>query len=138
MLRGSLTLEKIRWQYTHGVDDPSVVSPDAWLHDAAQVNRPGNPEVQLALYADYPTNRLLYPELQKVLRATQPPLLAIWGEHDEIFGPDGARAFTRDVPDAEVVLLDGGHFLLESQLEAVAEHVLAFLAKQPTLVRSRT
>jgi pimeloyl-ACP methyl ester carboxylesterase len=92
--------------------------------------------VQLALYADYPTNRLLYPDLHKVLRAAQPPLLAIWGEHDEIFGPDGARAFTHDVPDAEVVLLDGGHFLLESQLEAVAKHVLAFLVKQATLFGS--
>ena len=123
----SLTLDRIRWQYTHGLDDPSVVSPDAWLHDFAQVNRPGNPEVQLALYADYPTNRILYPTLHEVLRERRVPLLAIWGANDEIFGPDGARAFTKDLPDAEVVLLDGGHFLLESHLAEVAQHLIPFL-----------
>jgi pimeloyl-ACP methyl ester carboxylesterase len=127
ILRDSLTAEKIRWQYTHGLADPSIVSPDAWLHDAAQVNRPGNPDVQLALYDDYPTNRTLYPEIQATLRHTQKPLLAIWGRNDEIFGPDGARAFQRDLPDAEIVLLDGGHFLLESHVDEVARHIHEFL-----------
>ena len=126
-LRSSLTLGKIQWQYTHGLDDPSVVSPDSWLHDVAQVNRPGNPEIQLALYADYPTNRTLYPTLHAALRANHPPLLAIWGRNDEIFGPEGARAFARDLPDARVELLDGGHFLLESHLSEVADHMVSFL-----------
>jgi pimeloyl-ACP methyl ester carboxylesterase len=133
ILRESLTAERIRWQYTHGIADPSMVSPDTWLHDAAQVNRPGNPEVQLALYADYPTNRSLYPAIQHALRQAQTPLLAIWGENDQIFGPDGARAFQRDLPDAEVALLDGGHFLLESHLDQVASRILAFLDR--TLVQ---
>jgi pimeloyl-ACP methyl ester carboxylesterase len=132
LLRGSLTLERIHWQYTHGLAEPSVVSPDAWLHDVAQVNRPGNPEVQLALYADYPSNRELYPHLQETLRRTQKPLLAIWGRNDEIFGPDGARAFARDIPGAEIVLLDGGHFLLESHVDDVADHIRSFLATSLT------
>jgi pimeloyl-ACP methyl ester carboxylesterase len=127
ILRDSLTVEKIRWQYTHGLADPSVVSPDAWLHDQAQVTRPGNPEVQLALYADYPTNRTLYPEIQATLRSTQKPLLAIWGRNDEIFAPEGALAFQRDLPSAQVVLLDGGHFLLESHVDEVATHIGEFL-----------
>jgi pimeloyl-ACP methyl ester carboxylesterase len=128
ILRDSLTLEKIHWQYTHGLGDPSVVDPDSWLHDVAQVNRPGNPDVQLALYADYPTNRDLYPVLHEAFRAHPLPLLAVWGEHDEIFGPDGARAFSQDLPDAEVVLVDGAHFLLESHVDEVAARMTAFLA----------
>ena len=130
ILRDSLTVEKIRWQYTHGLLDPTVVSPDAWLHDAAQVNRPGNPEVQLALYDDYPSNRRLYPAVHEVLRRTQKPLLAVWGENDEIFAPAGARAFANDLPSAEIVLLDGGHFLLESHLEQVAARIRSFLGAQ--------
>ena len=127
ILLGSLSVEKIQWQYTHGLADPTVVSPDSWLHDTAQVNRPGNPGVQLALYADYPTNRTLYPVLQEAFRTHRPALLAIWGANDEIFGPDGARAFARDLPEAEIVLLDGGHFLLESHLHDVATRMNAFL-----------
>jgi pimeloyl-ACP methyl ester carboxylesterase len=126
-LYASLTEDRIHWQYTHGLADPSIVSPDAWLHDFQQVNRPGNPEIQLALYEDYPSNRILYPQLHAALRDAQVHLLAIWGGNDEIFGPDGARAFRRDLPDAEIVLADGGHFLLESHLDLVAGRVRHFL-----------
>lgn len=129
ILRDSLTVEKIRWQYTHGIADPTVVSPDTWLHDAALVARPGIAEVQLALYADYPTNRTLYPAVQEAFRASRIPLLAVWGKNDEIFGPAGADAFARDLPNAEVVLLDGGHFLLESHLDEVTTHIQGFLSR---------
>lgn len=129
ILRDSLTVEKIRWQYTHGIADPTVVSPDTWLHDAALVARPGIAEVQLALYADYPTNRTLYPAVQEAFRASRIPLLAVWGKNDEIFGPAGADAFARDLPNAEVVLLDGGHFLLESHLDEVTTHIRGFLSR---------
>lgn len=126
-VRSTLTEEMVRWQYTHGLADPTVVDPDTWLRDAARINRPGQPEVQLALYADYPTNRDLYPILHETFRQHPVPLLAVWGENDEIFGPDGARAFTRDLPDARVELLDGGHFLLESHLDEVAASMNDFL-----------
>lgn len=128
-LRESLTVDSIRWQYTHGVTDVSLVSPDGWMHDATHVNRPGNPDVQLALYADYPSNVALYPAVQATFRATQVPLLAVWGENDEIFGPDGARAFKGDLATAQIELLDGGHFLLETHLHEVAALMLEFLGR---------
>ncbi|MDF8263994.1 alpha/beta fold hydrolase [Luteipulveratus flavus] len=126
-VRAALTLEGIRWQYVTGVPDESVVSPDTWHHDVALVSRPGNDEIQLALVRDYANNSPMYPTLHEYLRSHQPPVLAVWGENDPIFGPDGARAFGDDVPEAEIHLLDGGHFLLESAGEEVAALMLDFL-----------
>ncbi|MEO6084574.1 MAG: alpha/beta hydrolase [Umezawaea sp.] len=128
-VRAALSLEAIRWQYTHGVPDVSLVSPDTWVHDHALVSRPGNDEVQMRLFLDYRTNVELYPKFHEYFRVGQVPLLAVWGGNDEIFGPDGARAFLRDLPDAEVRLLDGGHFLLESHLDEVAGHIRDFLGR---------
>ncbi|MGB3374222.1 MAG: alpha/beta hydrolase [Microbacterium sp.] len=119
-LRYALSREAIEWQYTHGVPDPSTVDPDAWEHDIALMSRPGIDLAQLALFTDYASNRPLYPQLQEWLRAAQIPVLAVWGRNDEIFGPAGATAFQRDVTDARVELLDGGHFLLESHFDEVA------------------
>ncbi|WP_415972810.1 alpha/beta fold hydrolase [Rhodococcus sp. 077-4] len=126
-LRNALDLEAVRWQYTHGVSDPTLLSPDAWIHDHALLTRPGNDEIQLKLFSEYPTNVHLYPAVQRYFRDSRPPFLAVWGENDEIFGPDGARAFLRDLPDAEIHLLDGGHFLLESHLDEVASLITTFL-----------
>jgi pimeloyl-ACP methyl ester carboxylesterase len=128
-LRQALTLEAIRWQYLHGVPDQSVVSPDTWYHDYSLVARPGNDLVQLRLFADYATNLPLYPRLHAYLRDSRVPVLAVWGRNDEIFGPDGARAFAEDAADAEVRLLDGGHFLLESQLDTAAGYIGGFLGR---------
>jgi pimeloyl-ACP methyl ester carboxylesterase len=128
-IRQALTLDAIRWQYLHGVPDESVVSPDTWYHDYALVSRPGNDLVQLALFTDYATNPPLYPRLHAYLRERRVPLLAVWGRNDEIFGPDGARAFADDAPGAEIHLLDGGHFLLESHLAAAAGTIRPFLER---------
>ncbi|RLL66829.1 alpha/beta hydrolase [Streptomyces sp. Z26] len=128
-VRAALSREAIRWQYVHGVPDPSVVSPDTWEHDFALVSREGNDAIQLALFRDYRNNRPLYPRLHTFLRTHDVPVLAVWGRNDEIFGPAGAEAFTRDAKDAEVHLVDGGHFLLESHLDVVAGHVRRFLAR---------
>jgi pimeloyl-ACP methyl ester carboxylesterase len=128
-VRQALTLEAIKWQYLHGVPDQSVVSPDTWYHDFALVSRPGNDLVQLRLFADYASNLPLYPRLHAYLRESRVPLLAVWGRNDEIFGPDGARAFAADAPGAEIHLLDGGHFLLESELDTVAGYIRGFLGK---------
>ncbi|GCD92966.1 alpha/beta fold hydrolase [Embleya hyalina] len=130
-VRAALSVEAIRWQYVHGVPDPSLVSPDTWEHDFALVSREGNDEIQLALFRDYRNNRPLYPPLHELLRAGEVPVLAVWGRNDEIFGPAGARAFARDAEDAEVHLIDGGHFLLESHLDVVAGHVRDFLGRVP-------
>jgi pimeloyl-ACP methyl ester carboxylesterase len=128
-VRQALTLEAIRWQYLHGVPDESAVSPDTWYHDFALVSRPGNDLVQLQLFADYATNPPLYPRLHAYLRDSRVPLQAVWGRNDEIFGPEGALAFAEDAPDAEVHLLDGGHFLLESHLDAAAGYIRGFLGR---------
>jgi pimeloyl-ACP methyl ester carboxylesterase len=126
-IRTALTMDAIKWQYMTGVADETLVSPDTWHHDFALVSRPGNDEIQLALFRDYATNPPLYPRLHEYLRASQVPLLAVWGRGDEIFGPDGARAFATDLPDAQIHLLDGGHFLLESVGDEVAALIHNFL-----------
>jgi pimeloyl-ACP methyl ester carboxylesterase len=120
-LRAALTLEAFRWQYTHGEPDPSLVSPDAWHHDYdAMSQRPGNVEVQLKLFREYPANVDLYPAVHAWLRESGVPVLAVWGKNDQIFGAAGAEAFRADCPHARVELLDGGHFLLEAHLDHVA------------------
>lgn len=128
-IRGALTLEATRWQYLTGVPDETLVSPDTWHHDHALLSRPGNDAIQLALFRDYATNSPMYPALHAYLREHRPPVLAVWGEGDEIFGPDGARAFADDAPDAEIHLLPGGHFLLESAGDQVAALILDFLGR---------
>ncbi len=125
-LRPALGREAVEWQYTHGVADPSTVDPDAWEHDLALLARAGQDDVQLALFRDYASNRALYPAVQSWLRETRVPVLAVWGRNDEIFAPAGAEAFRRDVPDARVELIDGGHFLLESHLDEVVGVILAW------------
>ena len=129
-VREAFTLAGIRWQYLTGAPDESLVSPDSWHHDHAMISRPGNDRVQLALLRDYGTNVVLYPALQELLRTSGVPLLAVWGEGDQIFGPDGARAFAADAHDAEVHLLPGGHFLLETAGTQVADLVLDFLGRR--------
>ncbi|AWE48364.1 alpha/beta fold hydrolase [Streptomyces nigra] len=130
-LRGALTLAMTRWQYVNGVKDTSLVSPDSWTVDQALLDRPGNDAIQLALFRDYASNVALYPHVHEYFRTSQVPLLAVWGANDEIFGPDGARAFRRDLPDAEIHLLESGHFALESHLEEIAGHIRGFLARIP-------
>lgn len=126
-IRTALDVEAIKWQYLTGVADESLVSPDTWLHDAALVGRPGNDEIQLALFRDYATNAPMYPALHEYLRSSKVPVLAVWGAGDPIFGPDGARAFSKDASDAEIHLLDGGHFLLETAVDEVSELIRDFL-----------
>jgi pimeloyl-ACP methyl ester carboxylesterase len=129
-IRQAFTLEVTRWQYLTGVPDETLVSPDAWEHDFALLSRPGNDLIQLALLRDYATNPPLYPRLHEYLRSSAVPVLAVWGRGDEIFGPDGARAFAADAADPEIHLLDGGHFLLESAGDEVAELIRDFLGRR--------
>ena len=126
-LRPALGREAVEWQYTHGVPDPTTVDPDAWEHDLALLARAGQDDVQLALFRDYTTNRDLYPAVHAWLRTSNVPVLAIWGRNDEIFDAAGARAFTRDTPNARVELIDGGHFLLESDLDLVSAMIKSWL-----------
>ncbi len=129
-VRAFLTLDATRWQYVTGVADETLVNPESWYHDYALISRPGNDKVQLKLLRDYASNSPLYPRLHEYFRASKVPLLAVWGRGDEIFGPAGAQAFAEDLPDAEIHLLDGGHFLLESAADEVAGLIRSFLAKE--------
>lgn len=121
------TLELIRWLYLSGAPDETLVDPMTWTHDHGLLTRPGLDRVQLALFSDYATNLALYPSVQHYFRSSQVPLLAVWGRDDPVFGPAGALAFATDLPDAEVHLVDGGHFLLETALAEVAGLVVRFL-----------
>lgn len=130
-VRKLLELDATTWQYTHGVpaDRLALVSPDTWTLDQAYLDRPGNKEIQLQLFFDYKNNLDGYPEFQKYFAEHRPPTLITWGEHDEIFGADGARAYLRDLPDAELHLLDAGHFALETHGPEIAALIRDFLGR---------
>src|SRR6202012_4194635 len=118
-LRAAFTPEATRYQYTHGVGDPSLISPDGATLDDFYLARPGAQEVQIYLFSDYGTNVALYPIFQDYFRRHQPPFLAVWGKNDPYFLPAGAEAFGRDLPDAEIHLYDTGHFALETHSEEI-------------------
>jgi pimeloyl-ACP methyl ester carboxylesterase len=124
--RGFLTAESTRLQYTAGAHDPTALNPDAWTLDQALLDRPGVPEAQLALLVDYQKNVALYGQWQRFFRERQPPTLVVWGRHDPYFLAAGAEAYRRDLPKAEIVLLDGGHFVLEEQPSEIAAHIMRF------------
>ena len=125
--RPSLAPDTIRnWQYGTGAD-PNLLSPDGYELDIAYMGRPDAEEIQLALILDYRSNIALYPAFQSYFREHRPPLLAAWGRHDPAFLPAGAAAYQRDLPDAEIHLLDAGHFALETHAEEVATLIRAFL-----------
>ena len=129
-LRKSFTLEATRWQYTHGVRQVEAISPDNWVVDHASLDRPGNQEIQLALFYDYRSNPALYPQWQAYFRQYQPPTLIVWGKNDVIFPAAGAYPYQRDLKNAELHLLDTGHFALEEEGDTIAAYIRAFLAKQ--------
>jgi pimeloyl-ACP methyl ester carboxylesterase len=126
-IRSMLQPETTVMQYTHGVADPSSVSPDGYTLDNHYLTRPGVDEIQLDLFLDYMSNVELYPAFQEYFRTRQPPLLAIWGRNDPFFLPAGAEAFKRDIPDADVRLLDTGHFALETHADEIAAAIRGFL-----------
>jgi pimeloyl-ACP methyl ester carboxylesterase len=129
-LSKSFTLEATRWQYTHGVRNEAAISPDNWVHDAALLGRPGNHEIQLALFYDYGRNPARYPEWQAYFRQHQPPTLIVWGKNDHIFPPAGADPYRRDLKNLEFHLLDTGHFALEEEGTTIAALIRNFLGRQ--------
>jgi pimeloyl-ACP methyl ester carboxylesterase len=126
-LRAFLTPETTYWQYTHGVPDPTAVSPDGQNLDNYYLARPGADEIQLDLFGDYRSNVALYPAFQQYFRTHKPPFLAVWGKNDPFFLPAGAEAFKRDMPLADVRLLDTGHFALETHSSEIAKIIVDFL-----------
>jgi pimeloyl-ACP methyl ester carboxylesterase len=128
-LRAFLSPETTVWQYTHGVPDTTLVSPDGFSLDNFYLARPGADEIQLDLFGDYKSNVAMYPEFQAYFRKHKPPLLAVWGKHDPFFLPAGAEAFKRDIPDAQVRFVDTGHFALETHCDEIAAAIREFLSR---------
>ena len=122
--RGFMTLEATKMQYTAGAHDVAALDPDSWTIDQALLDRAGVSDAQLALFIDYETNVALYESWHEYFRTQRPKTLVAWGKNDPFFVQAGAEAYKRDLPEAEIVLLDGGHFALEEYSELVAEHIL--------------
>jgi len=116
--------ETTEWQYTHGVSDASLVSPDGYSLDNFYLARPGADDVQLDLFGDYKSNVALYPDFQEYFRTFKPKFLAAWGKHDPFFLPQGAEAFRRDMPEADVRFYDTGHFALETHAREIGAAIL--------------
>ncbi|MBY8841594.1 alpha/beta fold hydrolase [Streptomyces sp. SP2-10] len=129
-VREIYTPDGVRWQYLHGVPDTSLVSPNSYEHDSARLARPGQTGIQLDLISDYGANFALYPAFHAYFRDSRVPLLAVWGAHDEIFVPEGALAFRRDLPEAEIHLLPTGHFALETHADQIAGLMRDFLGRR--------
>ena len=126
-LRAMLTPQTTYWQYTHGVVDPTRVSPDGYTLDDHYLSREGSAAVQLDLFGDYKSNVALYPAFQDYFRTHKPRFLAVWGRNDPFFLPAGAEAFKRDIPDAQVTFFDTGHFALETHAAEIAAAIRTFL-----------
>lgn len=126
-IRGILTPEVTRGQYEGGTADPELVAPDGWTADQHFLDLPGRADIQTALGLDYHTNVALYPDWQEWLRTHRPPALVVWGRNDPFFPESGAHAYLRDLPDAELHVLDTGHFALEDKLPEIAPLIAAFL-----------
>jgi pimeloyl-ACP methyl ester carboxylesterase len=131
-LRGFLTYEATKWQYTHGVKNPELVSPDGAAHDQFLLDRKGNDEIQLDLFLSYGSNPPLYPNWQAYLREYQPPVLIAWGKNDQIFPAAGAEPYKRDLKTLDYHLLDAGHFALETDGDTIANLMREFLGKHVT------
>jgi len=129
-LSGLVTLETTKFQYTDGVKDLSRISPDNWVIDQAGLDRPGNKDIQLDLFYDYRTNVPLYPQFQAYFRGSKPPTLIVWGKNDKIFPEQGAHPYLRDLPKAELHIIDTGHFALEDKLDEMAPLIRSFLDRK--------
>ena len=131
-MRPFLSLDGTRFQYLAGTKDAARIDPAAWLYDQHFLDRPGSKEIQLDIIYDYRTNLTLYPAFHAYFRKHRPPALILWGENDPIFLPDGARAFLRDLPNAELHFFDAGHFALEDKADEMIPVMRDFLARNLT------
>jgi pimeloyl-ACP methyl ester carboxylesterase len=129
-LAGLVSREMTEFQYTNGMSDMARVSPDTWLIDQALLDRPGNREIQLDLFFDYRSNVALYPDFQAFFRRRKPPTLILWGKHDIVFPEAGARPYLRDLPKAELHILDTGHYALEDKFAVMVPLIRDFLDRK--------
>jgi pimeloyl-ACP methyl ester carboxylesterase len=125
-----LTLAGTRFHYLDGAGDSSQIAPESWILDYALLTRPGNDELQLALFRDYISNVKAYSGWHAYFRQYQPQALIVWGKNDKIFTAKGATAYKKDLPEAENHLLEGGHFVLEEEYYCIASLIKEFINKQ--------
>jgi pimeloyl-ACP methyl ester carboxylesterase len=126
-----LSFEATKWQYLNGEPEAEKIDdPASYYLDYALLCRPGNKEIQLDIFRDYGTNVTLYPKFQQYLRESGVPVLAVWGKNDEIFPVPGAEGFKKDVKDLKLVLLDGGHFSVQSHTAEIGKLILDFFAER--------
>jgi pimeloyl-ACP methyl ester carboxylesterase len=130
-IRWLTSLKATKWQYENGTPENRMhlLGPDGWQHDQSLMDRPGNSDIQLDIFYDYRTNIPLYPKWQALFREKQTPTLAVWGKNDQIFVAPGGNAFKRDLENAEIHMLDAGHFVLETHLAEVINLIKPFLSK---------
>jgi pimeloyl-ACP methyl ester carboxylesterase len=134
-VRALLSADMTRFQYTHGTSDPSRISPDSFTFDQHFLDRPGNDAIQLALLHNYPSNVALYDEWHAYFRKHQPPTLIVWGKNDPFFTVEGAQAYRRDLPNAELHLIESGHFALEDHAGEISAYIRSFLPEKAGLHR---
>ena len=128
-LRPLFEIAATKWQYSEGYRDAQRISPDPAILDQAYMDRPGNKDIQLEMFYSYGTNPPLYPGWQAYFRKHQPPMLIVWGKNDKIFPAAGAHPYLRDLPKAELHLLDTGHFALEEEGATIARLMRSFLQR---------
>ena len=130
-IRWLTSLKATKWQYEHGTPENrlSLISPDAWQHTQSMLDREGNADIQLDIFYDYRTNLPLYPKWQATFRKYQTPTLVVWGKNDAIFVAPGGEAYKRDLPNAEIHMLDAGHFALETHAKEIGTLMKRFLGK---------
>lgn len=124
-----LSPEGARQRHLAGASRPELIDPDTWSDEFAFLTKPGMAEIQLELVYDYQSNVAAYERWQTYLRESQPPTLVVWGKNDPLFTVAGAMAFGRDVPDAEIHLLNASHFALDEEVTAIGALVHRFLNK---------
>lgn len=125
-VRFFLTLDATKWQYLNGAGDANKINPDSYITDQYYLDRPGNDEIQLALFRDYGNNYSKYEEWHQYFCTYRPDTLVIWGKNDAMFIAAGAEAYKKDLPDAEIIQLEGGHCMLEEHHKQVAELIQSF------------
>jgi pimeloyl-ACP methyl ester carboxylesterase len=127
-VRNLLTKEMTMFQYTNGIEEPERINPDSYTVDQFFLDRPGNAAIQLNLLYNYQSNVALYERWHEYFRSRQPKMLILWGKNDPFFTVDGAKAYKRDLPNAELHLIDTGHFALEDSSAFIAERIRKFIS----------
>ncbi len=126
--RDFVSLKGTQFHWLVGAKNPEAINPDNWVLDQAFLDRPGVQNYQVDLLENYKTNIALYPEWQTAFRTHKPKTLIIWGKKDPFFIPPGARAYLADLPDAKLVWLDAGHFVLDENAPQVADEIKSVFA----------